>query len=172
MTPTMTKRDDSLERVQAPPSARTIFAPFVVGTFTSTQPSRVIALVSCKENAGVGDAANTLYDFLTLDMNYRSILLTVNDILSKGQTEQRMNSLRQDYDAVLIDCGAMSVSVAPLRIASLVDGCILVVSSGDTDKNEIRKARDLIKAAQGHVLGILLINVQDPIPHLLKPLFR
>ncbi len=76
-------------------------------------------------------------------------------------------ALRERYDCVLLDCGALDSSVDLLRLAPAADGVVLVVEAGRAGKEQVNRAAHVITEAQGTLLGFVLNKRRYPIPNWL-----
>ena len=101
-------------------------------------------------------------------------LLTSGSMASKGQAmlnsealRARLAELRDEFDYVLIDTTALSVSADPIAIGHLADGIALVLEAGVTHRETARKAAQDLESANVRLLGMILNKRQFPIPELL-----
>ncbi len=72
--------------------------------------------------------------------------------------------LRAQYHYVLIDCAPINETQDAVRLASLVDGIVLVVEANRTKKDQILYAERSIESAKGRVLGHVLNKRTYAIP--------
>ena len=72
--------------------------------------------------------------------------------------------LRAQYHYVLIDCSPINETQDAVRLASLVDGIVLVVEANRTKKDQILYAERSIENAKGRVLGHVLNKRTYAIP--------
>ena len=63
------------------------------------------------------------------------------------------------FDHVVVDSPPITSFTDGVLIASIVDGVILVVHSGKSSRQIVRKARQLIQDVGAKILGIVLNNV-------------
>jgi len=69
-----------------------------------------------------------------------------------------MNEMAQQYDLIVFDAPpVLSVTDAQL-LANKVDGTLLVVNTGVTEKENIEKAKNLLGNAQARILGAVMNN--------------
>ena len=78
-----------------------------------------------------------------------------------------LDRLRDQYDYVLIDCGALESSGDVFRIGPYVDGVVLVVEAGRTDKRKVQAALRTLGTHLGNVAGCILNRRTYPIPRFL-----
>ena len=72
--------------------------------------------------------------------------------------------LRQTFDAVLLDTGALLTSNDVARIGYLVDGVVLVVQADRSTKPQIEHALQILSLAGGKFKGFVLNRRTYPIP--------
>jgi capsular exopolysaccharide synthesis family protein len=63
---------------------------------------------------------------------------------------------KTQFDVVLFDTPPILAVADAQILANKVDGSILVISSGGTEQDAARKAKDLLESAKGKVLGAVL----------------
>lgn len=81
------------------------------------------------------------------------------------QCISNLQTLRQMYDYVLVDCPSIKESGDAAYLASAVDGVVLVVSAENTRKEQVRNALNTIEMAEANVLGCVLNKRRYPIPN-------
>ena len=64
----------------------------------------------------------------------------------------------EDFDMVLFDAPPLLAVTDGQILASKCDGAILVVSSGRTETEQATKAKELLDAANSHIIGVVLNN--------------
>ncbi|MBB5174570.1 capsular exopolysaccharide synthesis family protein [Texcoconibacillus texcoconensis] len=73
---------------------------------------------------------------------------------------RRMNALLEEaqteYTHVIIDTPPVLAVTDAQVLANQCDGTILVAASGKTEKEEAEKAKELLDAANGNILGVVL----------------
>jgi capsular exopolysaccharide synthesis family protein len=81
--------------------------------------------------------------------------------------EELIRGLRQDFDHLLIDAGALATSPDCLLMASKVDGVILVVQAERTGSETVREASSQLRMAGANVLGAVLNRRREYLPRFL-----
>ncbi|MBC7185486.1 MAG: polysaccharide biosynthesis tyrosine autokinase [Calditrichaeota bacterium] len=82
-----------------------------------------------------------------------------SELLGSQQMQACMDQFRQRFDVVLFDTPpVIAVTDAPL-LARLVDGVLLVVNSGSTDREALLRAKEVLDQVNAPVLGVLLNNI-------------
>ncbi|MCW1929088.1 CpsD/CapB family tyrosine-protein kinase [Bhargavaea beijingensis] len=80
------------------------------------------------------------------------------ELLGSRSMAVLMNEMAQQYDLIVFDAPpVLSVTDAQL-LANKVDGTLLVVNTGVTEKENIEKAKDLLGNAQARILGAVMNN--------------
>jgi Mrp family chromosome partitioning ATPase len=79
---------------------------------------------------------------------------TPADLLSSSQVEKLFKELEQHFDFILIDAPAILDSADAQRIASIVDGTVMVTRAGQTNHTDVTDALKLIPLESR--LGIVL----------------
>lgn len=69
------------------------------------------------------------------------------------------------FDLVIVDCAPIIPVSDPAIISSAVDGVVLVIRAGKTQKEIVQRARDIILKAEANIIGIILNNVQKALPY-------
>ena len=81
-----------------------------------------------------------------------------------------LETLRDLFDYLLIDCPAVDASPDVAQLASLVDGVLLVVSAGRTTRSQILQTQQLIENVGGKLEGCCLNRHTSPTPRFLNRL--
>lgn len=90
-----------------------------------------------------------------------------SELLNSKKMAQLLATLRNKFDYVFID----SPPIMPLSdgciISSLVDGVIIVVQAGRTQREMVRSVEQRLNQARAKTLGYVLTNVEYHVPHYL-----
>ncbi|WLR41580.1 CpsD/CapB family tyrosine-protein kinase [Bacillus carboniphilus] len=88
------------------------------------------------------------------------------ELLSSKAMFELIESVKEHYDIVIIDAPPI-LAVADARIiANHVDGTLLVVSSGKTDKDQAVKAKEALEQSRSKLLGAVLNGKKHDDQHL------
>lgn len=81
---------------------------------------------------------------------------------SKGMTTL-LEQAKDQYDVIILDTPPVLAVTDAQVLSNLADGVVLVVSSGKTEIDAAKKARELLDSAKARILGVVLNNkkVQD-----------
>ena len=80
------------------------------------------------------------------------------ELLGSKAMGDLMKKVSEEYDMVFFDSPPLLPVTDGQILASKCDGTILVVSSGKTESEQAVKAKDLLNAANSHIIGIVLNN--------------
>lgn len=86
------------------------------------------------------------------------------ELMASNEMKQVLNELREKFDHIVIDTPpALSVTDAVV-LSPTVDSVILVIRSGQTTKQALRRARDLLMQVNARVTGVLLnaVDLRSP----------
>ena len=81
-----------------------------------------------------------------------------------------LETLRDLFDYLVIDCPAVDASPDVTQLATLVDGVLLVVSAGRTTRHQILQAQQIIENSGGKIEGCCLNRQTSPTPRFLNRL--
>jgi Mrp family chromosome partitioning ATPase len=84
--------------------------------------------------------------------------------MASDRMRMRLSELRSEFDYVLIDCPAVSVSNVALSLGTAADGLVLVLKANETRKDRARNAVRDLQNAKVKVLGAVLNQRTFPIP--------
>jgi Mrp family chromosome partitioning ATPase len=85
-------------------------------------------------------------------------------ILDPSQMRGRLAELREEFDFVLVDAAAISVSRQPVVVGGLSDGVVMVIASNCTRRDAARIAKQTLEDAKVPTLGGVLNRRTYPIP--------
>ncbi len=69
------------------------------------------------------------------------------------------------YDFIVIDAAPLLPVSDPMLLASKVDGIILVVKAGATQKEVVRRAVEILNPKQNNLLGVTFNNMNHSLPY-------
>lgn len=84
-----------------------------------------------------------------------------SEILSGRRFEQLIETVKRDFDIIIIDTPPMLSVIDAAVIAKSCDGGIIVISSGKTSYRQIRKTRDQLERANSKIIGCVLNKVDN-----------
>ncbi|MED4113708.1 CpsD/CapB family tyrosine-protein kinase [Priestia megaterium] len=80
------------------------------------------------------------------------------ELLASNNMTELLKEMKEEFDMVVFDTPPVLAVADAQILANQVDGSILVVSSGKTDKEAAVKAKELLLKANAKVLGAVLNN--------------
>jgi len=81
------------------------------------------------------------------------------ELIGSVQMANLLKKLQNHYTHVVIDSPPITSFTDGVLIASMVDGVILVVHSGKSSRQVVRRARQLLQDVGARILGVVLNNV-------------
>ena len=78
------------------------------------------------------------------------------ELLASANMRDVLNELREQFDHVVIDTPPTLSVTDAVVLSPRVDAIILVIRSGQTTKQALRRARDILMQVNAHVTGVLL----------------
>lgn len=81
-------------------------------------------------------------------------------LASKGM-EKLLETLREEYDYIIIDGNPICIIADSQIIASKVDGVVLVARYETTKRDDLINAKKLVEQVNGQVIGVVLNRVKD-----------
>ncbi|NLY43116.1 MAG: CpsD/CapB family tyrosine-protein kinase, partial [Clostridiaceae bacterium] len=79
-----------------------------------------------------------------------------SELLSSNSMKQLLESLRKEYDIMLIDAPPVGTVTDAAILSALVDGTILVAYSGHVEIEALQRARDLLDKVNANIIGVVL----------------
>lgn len=84
-----------------------------------------------------------------------------SELLGSKKMKELHEQLREKYDIIIYDLPPVISVTDPLVVSPLIDGYLLVVASGSTDRRAAVAAKELLLNAKANILGVVL-NRADP----------
>ncbi|MFE0562550.1 CpsD/CapB family tyrosine-protein kinase [Priestia megaterium] len=81
-----------------------------------------------------------------------------SELLASAQMAELLKEMKEQFDMIIFDTPPILAVADAQILANQVDGTILVVSSGKTEKDAALKSKELLINAQGKLLGVVLNN--------------
>ncbi len=94
--------------------------------------------------------------------------LTVSQLADSKEFSELLQVVRGEYSSVIIDLPPVFKSISALRLASQLDGIILVVGAEGVSWKVAQEAKDLLTQAKTKVMGVVLNKQQNHIPDWLN----
>ncbi|MCG7345460.1 CpsD/CapB family tyrosine-protein kinase [Sporosarcina sp. ACRSL] len=80
------------------------------------------------------------------------------ELLGSKVMDDIITEMKSRFDIIIIDAPPILLVADAQILSNKCDGTILVVSSGKTEKNEVKKAKGLLETSKANVLGVILNN--------------
>jgi hypothetical protein len=87
-----------------------------------------------------------------------------SELIPPNPHTQSMDSLRRWFGYVLVESPAVMEVTPPFQVTSEADGVVLVVAAGQTKRDQIARAQELLDVASCNILGLILNKRTHPIP--------
>ncbi|MCK5127199.1 MAG: CpsD/CapB family tyrosine-protein kinase [candidate division Zixibacteria bacterium] len=87
------------------------------------------------------------------------------DIFDSNAIHKLLDESRFYYDLILVDCAPVLPVSDPMLLAPLMDGVIMVLKAGSTQKEVAERATMLLKNNKANFLGIVLNNLSNALPY-------
>lgn len=81
-----------------------------------------------------------------------------SELLASKGMKQLIEDAKRDFDMIIFDTPPVLVVTDAQILSNIVDGALLVVSSGKTDLEGAKKAKDALVQSQAKILGTVLNN--------------
>lgn len=82
-----------------------------------------------------------------------------SELLSSQKMQQFMEYLKQRFDYIVIDSPPLIVVTDAQIISKYSDACILIVAAGESDRNAVIKAKELLCNVNANLIGIVLNKI-------------
>lgn len=115
------------------------------------------------------------YDYITHQTNYHDLIIhdeTKIDLLLSGKhisyphivlesslTAQLIESLRKEYDYIIIDTPPVLSVTDPVIVSKLVDGVVYIVAYNRTKKDDAKEGLKILRRNNANVIGGVLANI-------------
>jgi len=86
------------------------------------------------------------------------------ELLASTNMKEVLDELREQFDHVVVDTPPTLSVTDAVVLSPRVDAIILVIRSGQTTKQALRRARDILMQVNAHVTGVLLnaVDLSSP----------
>lgn len=90
--------------------------------------------------------------------------LNPSELLSSDRMGNLLATLKSRYDRVIIDAPPILPVTDTHILSNQVDGVIIVVQAGHTQRKQVLHAQSLLKQVQANIVGFILTQVEHYIP--------
>ena len=82
-----------------------------------------------------------------------------------GHIAKILEQARPRFDFVVVDCAPVMPVVDPIVIAPDVSGVLMVIKAGETHRELVKQATEVLTRAKAPLKGVLLNNVKGVLPY-------
>lgn len=83
-----------------------------------------------------------------------------SELLASEKMKSFIHTMRDEFDYVIMDTPPVLIVTDAQLLADYTDGYLLVVSSGDVDRNAAAKSKELLENVNAKILGVVLNNLE------------
>jgi polysaccharide biosynthesis transport protein len=87
------------------------------------------------------------------------------ELLSFGRMDALFTQLRQYYDTIILDAPPILNVGDTLKLADYVDGILMVVLSGHTNREVVKRATNMLQDTNKPILGVILNDLGEVLPY-------
>ena len=87
------------------------------------------------------------------------------DVFDADAIGRIVEEMKFYYDIIIVDCAPVLPVSDPMLLASKLDGIILVVKAGATQKEIVERAVEILNPRTHPVLGVILNNMNNSLPY-------
>ncbi|MGM7721715.1 CpsD/CapB family tyrosine-protein kinase [Metabacillus sp. Hm71] len=81
-----------------------------------------------------------------------------SELLGSKGMQSMLAEVKQEFDVIILDSPPVLAVTDAQVLSNLTDGVVLVVSSGKTEVDAAKKAKELLQSAKAKILGVVLNN--------------
>jgi len=109
----------------------------------------------------VKKTANEYLDILTAG----KAVTSPTDVFDSTAISRLLEELNFYYDLILIDCAPVLPVSDPMLLASEMDGVLMVVKAGTTQREVVKRAIGLLQSDNSRFLGVVMNNLNNSLPY-------
>jgi capsular exopolysaccharide synthesis family protein len=83
------------------------------------------------------------------------------ELLTSPRLQELLDSLRQQYDFVLVDTPPLLTVTDPAVVAARVDGIILTIRLSLTGRSHAQQAREMLNSMRANLLGVVINGISN-----------
>jgi protein-tyrosine kinase len=87
------------------------------------------------------------------------------EVFDSSAIHKLLEEVRFYYDLILVDCAPVLPVSDPMLLASEMDGVLLVVKAGATQREVVKRAVTLLQSSRTNFMGIVLNNFTNILPY-------
>lgn len=82
-----------------------------------------------------------------------------SELLGSKKNVHLIESLRKDYDIIIIDAPPLLAVTDAQVLSTISDGSIILTRHGETKKEELIRGKELLEKVKGNILGVVLNDI-------------
>ncbi|MDZ4722432.1 MAG: CpsD/CapB family tyrosine-protein kinase [candidate division Zixibacteria bacterium] len=86
------------------------------------------------------------------------------DIFDAKALSSLIAEMKFYYDLILVDCAPVLPVSDPMLLAQEVDGVLMVVKAGETQRDLTKRATEILNSSGGAIVGVVMNNMNDSLP--------
>ncbi|MFH2056109.1 MAG: CpsD/CapB family tyrosine-protein kinase, partial [bacterium] len=94
-----------------------------------------------------------------------SPLRNPTELFERQAVGEMIEQLKFYFDLVIVDCPPIIPVSDPVMLAPFLEGILMVVKAGATQREVIARACSIIKKAEGELIGVALNNMKSVLPY-------
>lgn len=83
-----------------------------------------------------------------------------SELLGSKKMNQFVSCLKERYDYIILDTPPILLVTDAQILSKYADGCLLVASSGEVEKEAVIKGKELLEKVDARILGVVLNKVE------------
>ena len=87
------------------------------------------------------------------------------DLLASNRMKDLLSTLRSQFEFILIDTPPVIPVTDAVIMGAQVDGVVMVIKAGETQRGMVRRATELLNQAHANVVGHVLTSIQYFVPN-------
>ncbi|MFC1667678.1 CpsD/CapB family tyrosine-protein kinase [Candidatus Omnitrophota bacterium] len=87
------------------------------------------------------------------------------ELLSSSKMKDLLKAVKNQFDYIMLDTPPVMPVTDPSTIGAQVDGVILVVQGGRTQRDVVLRAKQLLDQANVRILGCVMTRMEDHLPY-------
>ncbi|MBN4056888.1 CpsD/CapB family tyrosine-protein kinase [bacterium AH-315-J21] len=91
------------------------------------------------------------------------------EVFDASRIGRLIDEVADQYDFIILDSPPVLPVSDPMLLAEEVDGVLLVVKAGETQRDVVVRARDLLTGSTDRLLGVVLNNLNNSLPYYFNP---
>lgn len=79
-----------------------------------------------------------------------------SEMLMSNRFKSFIDEMREKFDCIIIDTPPVIAVTDAQVLSTIADGCILVISSGQAEREAVQKSKELLENVNAKILGVVL----------------